>query len=120
MITKSPAALAAFLLTLKSMQEPWEALFKKRYCDYCSEPCPFEEDDPEGSHLVCRYRRGKDDSVLWWLEQETERTVNARETMLDLNICAIKREFGAQDEKLTALLRTAADTISDLLRELER
>ena len=119
-IVKTPTGLAAFLLTLKRMQEPpWETLFRKRICAFCeNESCPFEVgEDPEQMN-TCKYREDEEDTILWWLKQETEATVSARELMYDLAANAINRELSAQDEKTTALFRKAADTISRLLREL--
>ena len=125
MVTRTPGSLAAFLATMKELPAPWTALFKKRNCGFCKcydcDWCPNEPEEPYevGRDKLCAYRESEGEIALWWLRQETEVTVQAREKMIELSQCAVKRELSALDEQTTALLRSAAGTISSLLRELD-
>lgn len=117
--------MAAFLATVKDLPAPWEALFKKRICSFCfytdCDWCPNEPNysDEVGPGKPCKYRDSIFEIAAWWLRQETESTVGAREKVMELTTVAMKRELMAQDEETTALLRSAAGTISGLLRELD-
>lgn len=125
MVTRTPGSLAAFLAQMKELPSPWTALFKKRNCGFCKcydcDWCPNEPEEPDevGRDKLCAYRESEGEIALWWLRQETEVTVQAREKMIELSQCAVKRELSALDEQTTALLRSAAGTISSLLRELD-
>ncbi len=125
MIARNPLAMTGFLITLREMPEPWTALFRKRNCGFCKcyscDWCPNEPEEPDevGKDKPCSYRENSADIAAWWLQQETEITVQAREKMLELSRAAMKRELRAKDEETTAMLRSAAGTIDSLLRELD-
>ena len=112
------------MTTVKDIPAPWEALFKKRICRFCTVDCDWSPNEPNdtdavGPGEVCSYRENGYELATWWLRQETEGTVEAREKMMELLADAMKRELLAQDEKTTALLRSAAGTIASLLKELD-